>query len=388
MSIKGLIKKFSNSFSLDNYPDGVIIINSSEDIIGWNLKAEDIFGYLESEITGKNIAIIFDDNVNKIHQSSYERIKQVVTAKTRNGDDIITEVSCAYLNSGKDTIISVRDVTKNQKIIESLLMEYEKAIKTAHYRSGFLASYTNELKTPLHSIINFSLVLMDAIDYNLDEKQEKYISIINKNANNLLGLINNMTTLSMTEIGQIQPECKVFDVVELVDSVKSGIENIIGEKNISFNIDYNENQRKNIYSDENLLRQITQNLFTNAVKFTGGGSVNVKLSSPEPEIIEKSGIEINPDLNEKSYLMIEVKDTGIGIPDESKHGIFNEYKRPTGAIAQKYGGTGLGLAITKRLVEILGGKIWFESETGKGSSFCFIIPAERVVKSIIPTEKE
>ncbi len=380
MRIKNFIKKISNSTDIELYPDPVIIINSFNDIIGWNSKAEDIFGYLESEIIGKNVALLFDNDVNKIHLSVYEKTNLIITAKNKNGQDVITDISCARINNDKDIIISLRDVTKNQKIIEKLLIEYEKAVKTAHYRSGFLASFSNELKNPVHSVIGFSQGMLDGICGILNEKQEKYVSIINKNANNLLALINNIVSLSMMEIGQIQPEYKVFDVTELVESVKNDLENTISEKNIIFTLDFSENGRKNIYSDENMLRQILLNLFTNAIKFTDAGSIRVKLSCPDFETIEASGIKINPNYTDKSYLMVMVFDTGIGISEEDKPKIFDEYKKPGGTMAKKYGGTGLGLSVTRNLTGILGGKIWFESSLGEGSVFGFIIPAERIIK--------
>ena len=388
MHITDFIKKISKPMELDAYPDAIIIINALNDIVAWNRKAENIFGYLESEITGRNIAILFDNCIEKIHESLFEKTRQIINAKNRNGEDIIIEISCGELNKDGKTIISIREVTKGQKVIEKLLMEYEKVSKIAQNKSGFMAAHSNELKKPVHSIIGFSRGVLDGVCGQLDEKQEKYISIINKNANNLLALLDNMIVLSRIETEQIQPEYKVFDVTEIIESVKSNINHLIQEKNISFEIDFSELERKNIYSDEGLLRQILMNLYTNAVKFTDVGLIKLTLIHPDLETVKNMGIYPVHYFTEKSYILFSISDTGIGIADEDQQGIFDEYNQSNKSMTKKYGGTGLGLAITKKILNILGGNIWFTSKLSNGSTFNFIIPVEKILTPPLPKVEE
>ncbi|HBG48431.1 MAG TPA: hypothetical protein DDW90_02785 [Cyanobacteria bacterium UBA9971] len=388
MYITDFIKKFSNPMELDSYPDAIIIINALNDIVDWNRKAESIFGYLESEITGRNIAILFDNCIEKIHESLFEKTSQIINAKNRNGDDIIIEIACGELNKDGKTIISIKDVTKSQKVIEKLLLEYEKASKIAQNKSGFMAAHSNELKKPVHSIISFSQGMLDGVCEQLDEKQEKYISIINKNANNLLALLDNMIVLSKIETEQIQPDYKVFDVTEIVESVKNNINHLIQEKNISFEIDFSELERKNIYSDEALLRQILLNLYTNAVKFTDVGLIKLALSHPDMETVKNMGIYPVHYFTEKSYILFSIADSGIGIADEDQQIIFDEYNQSNKTMTKKYGGTGLGLAITKKILDILGGNIWFTSKLSNGSTFNFIIPVEKILTPPLPKTDE
>jgi len=384
MHITDFIKKFSKPMELDAYPDAIIIINALNDIVAWNRKAENIFGYLESEITGRNIAILFDNCIEKIHESLFEKTSHIINAKTRNGDDIIIEISCGELNKDGKTIISIRDVTKGQKVIQKLLLEYEKVSKIAQNKSGFMAAHSNELKKPVHAIIGFSKGVLDGVCGQIDEKQEKYLSIINKNANNLLTLLENMIVLSRIEIEQIQPEYKVFDVIEIVESVKSNINHLIQEKNISFEIDFSELERKNIYSDESLLRQILLNLCANAVKFTDVGLIKLSLTHPDMETVKNMGIYPVHYFTEKSYILFSISDTGIGIAEEDQQVIFDEYNQSTKTMTKKYGGTGLGLAITKKILNILGGNIWFTSQLSYGSTFNFIIPVEKILTPSMP----
>ncbi|OGH97736.1 MAG: hypothetical protein A2039_05030 [Candidatus Melainabacteria bacterium GWA2_34_9] len=388
MHITDFIKKISKPMELDAYPDAIIIINALNDIVAWNRKAENIFGYLESEITGRNIAILFDNCIEKIHESLFEKTRQIINAKNRNGEDIIIEISCGELNKDGKTIISIREVTKGQKVIEKLLMEYEKVSKIAQNKSGFMAAHSNELKKPVHSIIGFSRGVLDGVCGQLDEKQEKYISIINKNANNLLALLDNMIVLSRIETEQIQTEYKVFDVTEIIESVKSNINHLIQEKNISFEIDFSELERKNIYSDEGLLRQILMNLYTNAVKFTDVGLIKLTLIHPDLETVKNMGIYPVHYFTEKSYILFSISDTGIGIADEDQQGIFDEYNQSNKSMTKKYGGTGLGLAITKKILNILGGNIWFTSKLSNGSTFNFIIPVEKILTPPLPKVEE
>jgi len=387
MRINNFMRSFLKPLDLEVYPDAIIIINALNDIIGWNEKAEKIFGYIESEILGRNIAILFDDCVDNIHTALYEKTSRMITAKNRNGEDIIIEISCNEFNNKGKTIISVKDITKNQKVIEKLLLEYEKVSKIAQNKNGFIAAHSNELKKPIHSIIGFSQGMIDGVCGQIDEKQEKYISIINKNANNLLTLIENMIILSKIEAEQIQTECKVFDITELVESTKNDINHLIQEKNISFEIDLKSLERKNIYTDEGMLRQILINLYTNAVKFTDVGHVKIKLAHPSMEAVQNMGIHPVHYFTEKSYILFSISDTGIGISDEDKQDIFDEYKQSK-TMTKKFGGTGLGLAITKKLTSILGGNIWVTSELGHGSTFSFIIPAEKIITPLMPKTEE
>ena len=386
MIIKSLIKNISNQGWLDLYPDAVIIINALNEIIGWNDKAERLFGYNESEIMGRNIAILLENSSEKIHLSLYEKSSQILNAKTRKNKDIIVEISCNDLKKDGKTIISVKNITHSQKVIEKLLLEYEKSSKIAKNKSGFIASYSNELKTPIHSIIGFSQGLLDGICGPINEKQEKYASIINNNANTVLSLIDNMIYMSKIESEQIQPEYKVLEIDKLIESVKNDTEHLIEDKKISFETDLKDLERKTVYSDESLLRQILLNLCSNAIKFTEAGEVKIRIIHPELETVKNAGIQPLPYFTGKSYMLFSISDTGIGISEEDKKHIFEGPNNTGKQKNKKFAGTGLSLLITKKLTHILGGSIWVVNNDGKGTTFKFIIPTERTITPIINKE--
>lgn len=388
MVLKTLIKNISNRNITDIYPDAVIIINALNEIVGWNSKSESVFGYVESEIIGRNIAILLDNSIDKIHLSHYEKTSQILNAKTRKGKDIIVEISCSDLKKDGKTLIALRDITKSQSVIEKLLTEYEKASKIAKSKKGLIALYSTELKNPIHSIISFSEGILDGICGTIDEKQHKYISIINNNANNLLTLTENMIYMSRIETDAVKPEYKVFNADELIESVKNDIAHLFEGKKISFEIDLKDLERKSIYSDETLLRQILLNLLTNAVKFTEAGQIKIRLIHPDPETVKNAGISPPQYFTGKSYVLFSVSDTGMGISKEAGKNLFDENNTSNKIMAKKHGGTGLGLVITKKLIGILGGSIWVVGNSDKGSVFKFIIPAERTIKSVIPQQDQ
>jgi signal transduction histidine kinase len=218
---------------------------------------------------------------------------------------------------------------------------------------------SHELRTPLHTIIGFSELLMEDEKMRLNEDQARFISHINKDANHLLALINEILDLSKIEAGKLDLRLEALDLRAAIEDALSSIRANCIAKSISIQSDIGSCVV--VDGDRLRVKQILYNLFSNAVKFTpAGGSIRVELTDGD------------------GFAQIAVSDTGMGIPPEEHDSIFDKFQQ---AIAAKTGpaeGTGLGLAITRRLVEEHGGRIWLESEPGKGSCFTFTIPLKRV----------
>lgn len=378
MNIKSLFKGIQVQEGYDNYPDAVIIINFQKNITYWNKRAKQIFGFSKRDVIGKNIGIIFSDDVEKVYQHIAEAKCTVLTARTKNEKEIFVEICSSEADENDEIIIAARDVTKNQKIIEKLLLEYDKVLAVSKNKSSLIANLSHELRSPIHFIIGFGQVLLDGLGGKLSEKQEKYVQLINKNANNLLAFLNNILDLSKIEAGKMEVNYKLFDVIQFVNSLTESFMPVAQDKKLNFTVDLSDVVKKNINTDENLLRQILINILTNAIKYTDMGSINMKVSHPDLDMVNNFGIEIQPDFTDKSYMMFSVTDTGIGIPDNALKSIFDEFRQLDKTMNKKYGGTGLGLAITKKLLKVLGGSINVESELKQGSTFSFIIPIERL----------
>ncbi|OHB35816.1 MAG: hypothetical protein A2Y08_02275 [Planctomycetes bacterium GWA2_40_7] len=230
-------------------------------------------------------------------------------------------------------------------------------------KSDFLANMSHELRTPLNSIIGFSEVLEDQSFGTLNEKQKKYVQNIHTSGMHLLQLINDILDLSKVEAGKIQLQYEEFSLPEILHDIKSLIKTQADKKNILFGIETDE-RVISIGADKQKFKQIMLNLLSNAVKFTPkGGKITVSVQS------------VN------GCTQISVSDTGIGIKQENIGRIFEKFQQIDSKTAREYGGTGLGLALSRKFVEMHGGKIWVESEYGKGSTFTFTIPLKLISKT-------
>ncbi len=362
MKLQSLIKNFFPANGFDCYPDALIIIDNLNNIAYWNKKADEIFGYTKEEMMGRNLAILFDSDTEKIYECCKHNKTAVLSSKNNLDENKYVEISCCPITEQEKIMISLRDVTKTQKVMEKLLVEHETAAKINNNKNKFISGLSADFKNPLHSLIGFSQGLIDGVCGELTEKQSKYVSIINKNANNLLDVINDFLDLSSLEAGNTEFNMKTFDIVKVLNNICSKIKPEAEKKGIQFETDFNDIVKKNIYSDEHQLSRVITSITENAVKFTELGSVRIKV--------------LHPDENNSS-LLFKVTDTGIGLTEEEMGLIFDEYSQSYRTLAKKYGGTGLKLALSRKILYALGGTIWLESEPGQGSTFNFTVPIER-----------
>jgi PAS domain S-box-containing protein len=247
------------------------------------------------------------------------------------------------------------DITERKQMIDDLIASKGKAEESDTLKSAFLANMSHEIRTPLNSIIGFSDLLLDPF-FGLDEHFE-FAGIIKENGNNLLAIISDIMDLSKIESGQAYIKRTIFSVNQLTNNIQKEYSYKASAKGIELRLDpTNPEEEVFIESDENKIRQILVNFVSNAIKFTKDGFIEI-------------GIKITGDA-----VQFHVKDTGIGIPAEYTDTIFERFRQVESAHTRKYGGNGLGLPISKSLVELLGGRIWVESEKDKGSTFYFTVP--------------
>ena len=242
---------------------------------------------------------------------------------------------------------------------EELRRLYTELEAVSQHKSDFLANMSHELRTPLNAIIGFSQVLREEMVGSVNEKQSEYLDDILSSGNHLLSLINDVLDLSKVEAGQVELEVESFS---LRDALERGVV-MVRERATQDGVKIElaaDREVDVVEGDERRIKQVIFNLLSNAVKFTPtGGAVDVSSSRVNGEV------------------RIAVSDTGPGIASEDHQRIFEEFQQ-TGAGLERHEGTGLGLALSKRLVELHGGRIWLESELGKGSTFVFTLPARSV----------
>ena len=242
---------------------------------------------------------------------------------------------------------------------DELRTVYAKLEEASRHKSEFLANMSHELRTPLNAIIGFSQVLRDEMVGPVNPKQAEYLEDIISSGNHLLSLINDVLDLSKVEAGQVELDVHPFSLREALERGVVMVRERATEDSVrvAFSADPEVDV---VDGDERRIKQVIFNLLSNAVKFTpAGGEIDVSATRENGEV------------------RISVADTGPGIAAEDRERIFEEFQQTEAGIAQREG-TGLGLALSKRLVELHGGRIWLESELGKGSTFSFTLPLERV----------
>ena len=245
------------------------------------------------------------------------------------------------------------DLERQKQEIERLFVESQQA---ARLKEEFLANMNHELRTPMNGIIGMTDL---ALGTSLTEEQREYLQTLRTSSGSLLGIIDDILDFSNIEAGRLDLETVAFDVRDVVDRAAGNLAARARQKDLEMFQGIDRSVPPRLVGDPVRLRQVLINLLSNAVKFTEKGrvSVHVGLEENEPE--------------DRPLLHFEVADTGLGICREKLSLIFEPFSQADGSLTRLYGGTGLGLTICARFVEMMGGRIWVESEPGHGSRFHF-----------------
>src|SRR5499433_2022092 len=245
---------------------------------------------------------------------------------------------------------------QNARLFREIEEKSDQIEAANRHKSEFLANMSHELRTPLNAIIGFSEVLGERMFGELNEKQAEYTDDILSSGRHLLSLINEILDLSKVEAGRMELELATFDLPLAIDNARTFVRERATKHGITLDVSVDERLGEYV-GDERKIKQILLNLLSNAVKFTPeGGRIGIKARKVD------GAVEIS------------VRDTGIGISPEDQAKIFEEFRQVGSNYAHKTEGTGLGLTLAKKFVELHGGRIWVDSEVGKGSTFSFTLP--------------
>ncbi|MEO5971061.1 MAG: response regulator, partial [Bdellovibrionia bacterium] len=271
-------------------------------------------------------------------------------------------------------VLKNADVERKNIEVEQARVDLEGQTKelalTSKYKSEFLANMSHELRTPLNSLLILSRMLAENNEGNLTGKQIEFAQTINSSGSDLLSLINEVLDLSKIESGNMDVDIDEVEFTSLKEFTERTFRHVAQTKGVEFEIKIDPKLPKSIQTDIKRLHQVIKNLLSNAFKFTERGSVILEINH-----VTQGWSQSHDNLNKsKIVVAFEVRDTGIGIPKEKQHIIFEAFQQADGTTSRKYGGTGLGLSISRQISHLLGGEICVKSTPNEGSTFILYLP--------------
>ncbi len=344
-------------------PVAVVVMSNDQTIQSCNEAFLSLFEYTREECLGQTLdALIVPPEVQEEAQQYSRRaltgefINQTAQRRSKSGRMIDVKISALPVRIEGETV----GVIAIYYDITELLKAKREAEEAAKAKADFLANMSHEIRTPLNAIIGMTSLLLDT---PLNDEQANFVETIRNSGDTLLAVINDILDFSKIEAGKMTVEKVPFNVAYCIESALDLVAAKAFEKHLELAYVLQENMPVKFQGDITRLRQVLVNLLSNAVKFTQEGEVTVSASV---ESVQGSVYTLH----------FQVRDTGIGIPKDKLHRLFEAFSQADTSTTRKFGGTGLGLAISKRLIELMGGTIWVESEEGKGSTFHFTIRAE------------
>ncbi|MEQ1693261.1 MAG: PAS domain S-box protein, partial [Gemmatimonas sp.] len=358
--------------------DAIITTDPSGIITDVNKQMEALTGCTRDELIGAPFKDCFTDPeraeaaiklvLNEKAVTDFE-----LTARARDGKTTVVSYNATTFYDRSRTLQGVfaaaRDVTERKRVEVEIKKAKAAAESASRTKSEFLASMSHEIRTPMNAIMGIADLLAKT---SLTQEQDRFVQIFRRAGDNLLNLINDILDLSKVEASQLELEQMGFSLRDLLGKVIEMVTARAQEKGLALVCEISPRVPLDLIGDPTRLQQVLLNLLGNAIKFTEEGTITLR-------------VVMDGNFAVPTALRFSVSDTGIGIPDEKLSRVFERFTQADSSTTRRFGGSGLGLTICKRLVELMGGRIWAESTINMGSVFSFAVPFELLIGDDRPT---
>lgn len=354
-------------------PNAIVVTHADGKIALVNQQAERLFRYSRDELLGRQVELLIPARFRAHHPDLRgEFMADPATramgagrdlfACTKDGDEIPIEIGLNPIHMPYGTLVlsSIIDIRERKAAEERFRQQTEQIAAASRYKSEFLANMSHELRTPLNSILILSEQLKNNLLGNLTQKQVAHADIIHRSGSDLLALINDILDLSKIEAGRMSVVLEPLSLEDFGESIERSFRPMAEARRLAFSVCMEPTAPPVIISDHQRIFQIVRNLFSNALKFTSDGSIDIRLFGEAADRGRRLGIAVT--------------DTGIGIPEDKHDLIFDAFRQVDGSTSRRFGGTGLGLSISRSLAQLLGGSIALQSRVGEGSTFTLYLP--------------
>lgn len=358
---------------LDNVADAIITFDEHGRIEWFNRAAEQMFGYTAVEVIGAHLELLLPDpHLYQVEQEALAlqtdkqhadivSIRNEIAGQRQDGRlfPLDFTISQMLVQGERQFIAIARDITTRKEAEMAILAAKEAAEAANQAKTQFLANTSHEIRTPLNAIVGLTSLLLDT---ELTSDQQTFVEIARRSSHTLLTILNDILDLSRIEARQLSLELRPYHLPNGVNEVLNLLKTNADEKELQLSATFAPDMPQVFIGDGDRLRQVLLNLVSNAIKFTHAGSIQVRVDG---RYLDAATYEIH----------LSVQDTGIGLPPDYTEWLFQPFHRGHAGRSRRYSGAGLGLTISQRLVELMGGRIWAESESGKGSTFHVTIPS-------------
>ncbi len=330
-----------------------------------NPQFQEYTGFTEDELLDMDpLSIVHPEDRQRVRENAVEMLKGNCSspyefrAISKGGETIwaMETVTSIHYNGKRATLGNFMDITEHKLMEQALIEKTEEVEEANQAKSEFLAHMSHELRTPLNVIIGFSELMVDEVPGKINEEQRQSLNDILDSSQHLLSLINDVLDLSKVEAGKMRLRLTNLALAEVIEPLTRTMMPILAPRKQSLDVEIEEGLPP-VHADKAKIRQVLLNLLSNSAKFTpDGGKLKIEAG------------------RENGWCQVSVIDNGIGINKEDQERMFEPFYQPDNPITKEKGGTGLGLIVTKQIIERHGGRIWVESEYGKGSRFTFTLP--------------